>query len=158
MLSRRREQTNARAPFQPARAAVALASLYIVAMLGLQRYAEGIARRDLAGTGRARENLVVTASPANPLRWRVHADDGARYWIGNVGLGTRRLALSTATLDKGADHPAVASAILNEDARGFLDWARLPFYRVDQTPGGTLVRITDARYGASIVVPSTSPQ
>ena len=158
LLSRRLEQTGSPQPWRPARVAVALSSAYIVTMLGLQHYAEGIARRDLAGTGRARENLVVTAAPANPLRWRVHADDGSRYWTGNVGLGTRRLVLNTGTLDKGVDQPAVASAVLNESAKDFLDWARLPFYRVSHTPNGTFVSITDARYGASIVVPSTSPQ
>ena len=157
-VSRRRERTNAPNPWQPARIAVGVASLYIVAMLGLQQFAEGLAKRDLAGTQKAREKLVVTASPANPLRWRVHADDGIRYWTGNVGLGSRRLALDSVTLDKGVDHTAVASVMRSEEARAFLDWARLPFYRIQQTPSGTLVRITDARYGASIVVPSTLPQ
>ena len=152
-FSRHRERTGSANPWKPARIAVGVASTYIVAMLGLQHYAEGFARRELAGTGLDRQKLVVTAAPGNPLAWRVHADDGERYSTGSVAVLPLRLSVNPGTLEKGADHVAVAAATRHPLAGPFLDWARLPFFRVEETQGGTLVRITDARYGASITVP-----
>ena len=152
-ISRWREKRQHPRPFQPARLAVGLASTYIVAMLLLQEKAESTARTVLEGTGKAREKLVVSASPANPFAWRFHADDGAQYSIGTVHPHSGDVIVSPRTLDKGADHAAVASAIRKEEARAFMDWARLPFYRIEQTPDGPAVRITDARYGANVLIP-----
>ena len=155
LLSRRRERADAANPWKPARIAVGASVAYIIAMMGLQNVAEGIARENLAGTGRDREKLVVTASPANPLWWRVHADDGARYTMGHVKLYAGRLDLEPETLDKGAGDPRVVRALRDESDHPFLDWARLPFYRVAETPEGTVVRVTDARYGAAMAIPVT---
>ena len=152
-ISRWREKRQHPRPFQPARLAVGLASAYIVAMLLLQEKAESTARTFLESTGKAKEKLVVSASPANPLAWRFHADDGARYSIGTVHAYSGDVIIYPQTLDKGADHAAVASAIRKEEARAFMDWARLPFYRIEQTPDGPAVRITDARYGANVLIP-----
>ena len=127
-------------------------------MLGLQNFAEGAARRSIEATGRARVKLVVTASPANPFRWRVHADDGLRYSNGSVSIPSGRLALDSLTLAKGADDITVIAALQNPAAEPFLDWARLPFYRVSRTAEGTFVRVTDARYGASLEIPVPSTE
>ncbi|MGK2962213.1 MAG: metal-dependent hydrolase [Gemmatimonadaceae bacterium] len=154
-FSRRRERTGSANPWKPARLAVGLATTYIVMMLGLQHYAEGFVKRELAGTGLDRQKLVVTASPGNPSAWRVHADDGDGYSTGSVAVLPTRLSMNSGTLDKGAKDVAVAAAMRHPSAGPFLDWARLPFFRVEETPAGTLVRITDARYGATITVPVT---
>jgi hypothetical protein len=127
-------------------------------MLGLQNFAEGAAMKSIEPTGRAKEKLVVTASPGNPFQWRVHADDGMRYSNGSVSVPSGRLALDSQTLDKGADDIAVVAALQDPVARPFLDWARLPFYRVSRTPEGTIVRVTDARYGASLEIPVPSTE
>ena len=157
-ISRQRERSGSPRPWQPARVATAVAAAYVVAMLGLQNFAEGAARRSIDATGRAREKLVVTASPANPFRWRVHADDGLRYSNGSVSIPSGRLALDSLTLAKGADDIAVIAALQNPAAEPFLDWARLPFYRVSRTEEGTFVRVTDARYGASLEIPVPSTE
>ena len=78
LVSRRRERRSHPAAWRPARVALAVACAYVITMLGLQTIAEGIVRRDLAGSGWLRHKLMVTASPADPVRWRVFADDGAR--------------------------------------------------------------------------------
>ena len=156
-LSRRREKENAPNPWKPARIAVALSSIYIVAMLGAQEMAESVAQSRLAGTNIAREKLVVTASPGNPLTWRVHADNGSLYSHGRVELLARDLRMDRDGLEKGLDNPVVLSAMQDESAAAFLDWARLPFYRIEQTESGTAVRVTDARYGASILIPVLPP-
>jgi inner membrane protein len=145
LLSRKRDW--------PARIAVGIAGAYIVAMLGFQNFAENRVRQDLATSGRAVQKLVVTASPANPFRWRVYADDGAAYWKGNFDVPAKALWMDSTSLTKGLNNPAVVSAMKSPDARAFLDWARLPFFRVEQRAGTTFVRMTDARYGASITVP-----
>ena len=75
--------------------------------------------------------------------------------MGHVRLPAGRLDLDPETLDKGVSDPLVAEALRDESAQPFLDWARLPFYRVQQTPEATFVRVTDARYGASIAIPVT---
>ncbi len=154
-LSRKRENRGATNPWRPARIAVALAAAYIVSMLGLQARAEGIARGHLENTGRAREKLVVTASPGHPLIWRFHADDGAEYTMGVVQVVNGSIDINGQTLHKGSDHSAVARAVRSEEARAFMDWARLPFYRIENTAQGMAVRITDARYGATVLVPVT---
>jgi len=157
-LSRKRERAGAPNPWRPARIGLAVTGVYIASMLILQGSSERIAREALEPSGRARAKLVVTASPANPLRWRVHADDGARYWTGNVRVGSGKLVLDAGTLDKGADDIAVIAAVQKPEAGPFLHWARLPFFRVEQSGNQTFVRVTDARYGASLLIPvSTAP-
>jgi hypothetical protein len=65
-------------------------------------------------------------------------------------LPAAKLSLDPATLDKGAQYAATAAAVRTDDVLAFLDWARLPFYRIVDT---TTIRVTDARYGASILIP-----
>lgn len=151
-LSRRRERAGTANPWTPPRIAVGFATVYIVAMLGLQDFAERIARREVAGTGRAESGLIVTASPANPFRWRVHADEGNRYWMGAVSVVERSVSFDLDPLEKNAGDPASVAASRDPRARAFLDWARLPFYRVIRNAERTAVTITDARYGASIEI------
>jgi inner membrane protein len=156
-MSRRREKIAAdERAWKPARLAVAIASAYIVAMMIIQSVAESRVRKELAGTGFDREKLVVTAAPANPARWRVHADDGARYRWGSFNVVRDRIAFADQPLEKGAEDPRVAPALRDPAAAPFVNWARLPFYRVGVEDGRTVVRITDARYGASIAVPVPS--
>lgn len=154
-ISRRRERASRSHPWRPARVALAVAGAYIAGMLGLQEVAEQVARRELAGSGRASGALVVTASPADPLRWRVYADDRERYWTGKVSLapgGERGLTFGESPIEKNADDPAAVAAARSERGRRFLGWARLPYYRIERSSGTTRVQIIDARYGAYVEV------
>lgn len=152
-LSRRRERTSHPHPWRPARVALAVGGVYVVGMMGLQAIAEGVARRELAGSGRASRALIVTASPADPVRWRVYADDGARYWRGMVSLaGKPGLTFGESPIEKNAADPAAIAAARSEPGRRFLSWARLPYYRIGRVRGTTRVEIIDARYGASVEV------
>jgi len=151
-ISRRRERASRPEAWRPARVALGVAGAYVITMVGFQRIAEGIVRSDLAGSGWLSHTLMVAASPANPVRWTVYADDGARYWKGAVSLApgvTRRFTLDETPIEKHADDPAAIAAARSEKGRRFLDWARLPYYRVERTAGVTRVEIIDARYGAS---------
>ena len=161
-LSRQREKNDAVYPSHPARVAVGIAAIYIASMTGLQELAERTARDELAGSTKAREELIVVASPAVPLQWRVYADDGERYWRGTVSVSRRggsRLAFADGFIAKNANDPAAIAASTTERGRRFLDWARMPWYRVDRRPDATHVEIVDARYGAhvEIVLPRSTP-
>jgi len=154
-LSRRRERASRPHAWRPARVALAVAGAYVIAMLGLQAIAERIVRSDLAGSGWLSNRLMVTASPADPVRWRVFADDGARYWRGVVSLAPgidRRLIFDDEPIEKNAADPAAVRAAGSEQGRRFLNWARFPYYRVQPGAGAAHVEIIDARYGASVGV------
>ena len=154
-LSRRHERTGRGDAWRPARLALGVATAYVIVMLGLQNIAEGIVRSDLAGSGWLSHTLMVSASPANPVRWTVYADDGARYWKGAVSLApgvARRLSFDEKPIEKHAGDPAAIAAANSENGRRFLNWARLPYYQVDRGAGVTRVEIIDARYGASVDV------
>jgi inner membrane protein len=154
-LSRRRERASRPHAWRPARVALGVAGAYVITMLGLQAIAERVVRSDLAGSGWLSHTLMVTASPADPVRWRVYADDGGRYWRGMVSLAPgvdRRLIFDDEPIEKNADDPAAVRAAQSEQGRRFLDWARFPYYRVERGAGATRVEIIDARYGASVGV------
>lgn len=154
-LSRRRERASRQDAWRPARVALGVGGAYVVTMLGLQHIAEGVVRSDLAGSGWLSHTLMVSASPANPVRWTVYADDGARYWRGAVSLApsvTRRLIFDEVPIEKHTGDPAAVAAARSEKGRRFLNWARLPYYQVERGAGVTRVEIIDARYGASVDV------
>lgn len=159
-LSRRRERYNAPQPWKPARVAIVAAVIYIASMSGLQDIAKRLARQELSGSTKASHRLFVVAAPADPVRWRVYADDGDRYWRGKLSLARgvgRRLTFDEAPIVKNAGDAAAIAASRTERGRRFLDWARMPWYRIDRTSDTTLVEIVDARYGASIEVMLDQP-
>jgi inner membrane protein len=154
-LSRRRERRHEPHEWRPARIALAAAGAYIVTMFGVHAAAETVARRELTDSGVAIRRLVVTPMPADPVHWSVYADDGARYSRYMVSLApgkTRRVTVWEPPIDTHADDPAAVSAARTEKGRRFLDWSRLPYYRVTKDVQGTNVDIIDARYGAFVTV------
>ena len=154
-LSRRRERRHEPHEWRPARVALAAAGAYIVTMFGVHVAAETVARRELSDSGVAIRRLVVTPMPADPVHWSVYADDGARYSRYMVSLApgkTRRVTVSAPPIETHVDDPAVVQAARTEQGRRFLDWSRLPYYRVTKDVQGTNVDIIDARYGAFVTV------
>src|SRR5688500_18512439 len=98
---------------------------------------------------------MVTASTAQPARWRVSASHRAHCWRASVSLApgvSRRLTFNDQTIEKHADDPAAIAAARSEPGRRFLGWARLPYYRIERGSRPTRVEIIDARYGASVAV------
>ena len=132
---------------RPARVTLALSAAYIVVMLGLSGAGRRIVQREIAGQGlEPVSGLMVSASFANPLRWRVLLEEGGRYHSGTLALGARsRLRLDDVIEIQSALPEAVAAAASPEGQR-FLVWSRFPFYGVEHRTEGTLVRIADARY------------
>lgn len=138
--------------------AIALTTLYIVAMVASSDAARERVRTELAteGTelvparrGRDAHALMVGPVPVNPFRREVVAATPGAYLVGSfdwlAAAGEPRLTLG-APLERPVPHPAVGAALAEPGVEGMLEWMRFPFYRVEQEPEGFTVYILDARY------------
>jgi inner membrane protein len=133
---------------RPAQASLVAVTLYAALMLALGQTGRGFVRQSLEarGTTLAREPMVAPVF-ANPSLRYVVADDGARYhvaafdWWPAPGLVTR-----TGVIQKNNGHPAVQVAVHSPAARGFVQWARFPFFEVREERDAFIVTMDDARY------------
>ena len=125
---------------RPARAALVVLVVYMVVNLGITE----LGRRDVGNRYPGTRYLV---GPQAIRSWgrEVVIDDGRAYRFG-VWVPGRGVRMGVDSLLKGDDDPAVAIARRDPRVRGFVRWARLPFYRVDRDSSGTVVRMGDARY------------
>lgn len=146
---------------RPARIALLAVAAYVPAMLAITT----VSRADI---GREYPGLRFMAGPSSPFApWRREfiVDDGDVYRFGSWSLLGRRVETSDATLATEASTAAALAARRAPEARGFLNWARFPFYRVATegsasgsaagaadgrqaggVDGATVVRIADARF------------
>lgn len=160
-LSRRRRRHRVPRPYLPAQIAVALGAAYTVAMMSLNEATERRAGRLLAaGTAGAPARLMVAPTAGNPAKWNVVADRGTYYERGLLRVGGVALE-GRDSIGVGLEDPRARRAALDPRAAGFLDWARWPVYRIDDSTG--VVHIIDLRYSspdsrgswASVSVPVT---
>ena len=129
---------------RPARIGVALAAIYVSAML----LSNVIARREvaagLARAGRSETRFMVTPVIVNPFRREVVLDVGDRYEKGNLWFDPRpHFRPAGFGIEKGLDQPDVRQALQSERARAFLRWSRFPFAQVDAAGAAWL---NDYRY------------
>ena len=131
---------------RPARIGVAIAALYVLAMLG----SNVVARREVAGglarAGRAEARFMVTPVFANPFRREVVIDVGDRYEKGHLWFDPLpHFRPAGFGMAKGLDDPAALAALQSARAQAFLRWSRFPFVQVDppRSPG---IWINDYRY------------
>ena len=89
---------------------------------------------------------MVSTSFANPVQRRVLVDDGSRYHYGTLHLGFPSRLEMHRIIETNGSTPAAIEAAATREGRRFLVWSRFPFYVIESEPGGTLVRIADARY------------
>jgi inner membrane protein len=148
---------------RPARAAAALivATLYIVAMIGSARSARAhVIAEWTTRNGQPPISVMVGPSFVNPFRRDVIIDAGDHYRSGTYEVIVRTLRLRDAPVRKNDTDPAVARAREDARFRAVLVWSRFPYYAIDAEPGGTRVRLADMRFGprvgsVSVVVPSS---
>ena len=130
-----------------AAAALAVAGLYVGALLVLQPLSERAVTRRLADEGISASELMVGPTPANPLLWDVVARDGDAYRTGRLSWPAgAALSLVPRALPAADAHPLWPSIVTRSDIRGFLGWARFPWLEVETTPTGRRVWVMDARY------------
>ena len=156
-LSRRRTLRVLPHPERPARAAIALLAMYIIAMAVSSRAGRGMVEQQ--ATVGAADRVMVSPVPLTPLRRMVVRDLGDRYEMGQLAFGESPAYRPIAQTPSGRDTELAVAAAETPDGAAFLSWSRFPRFAVE--PGGDprLVRISDMRYAdvrgrgwASIVV------
>lgn len=146
--SRRRRRLAAARPGHPAQVALAAVTCYAALMFASGQAARHVAAAALEARGMAPARVMAGPEPLTPFRRQIVADVGWGYVVGTVDW-LRRPAFDADHADrveKGAGTPEVAAAERTVRGAAFLGWARFPFFRVERTPGGTLVHVMDARY------------
>jgi inner membrane protein len=146
--SRQRERTGAAFPNRPARIGVALASIYVLLMLGSTVAARSAVRDGLARAGRdADTRFMVTPVAVNPFSREVVVDVGDRYEKGNLWFEPLpHFRPAGFGMPKGMADPDVQEALQSPRALAFLRWSRFPFVQVDRTTSPPAVWINDYRY------------
>ncbi len=141
-MSRRAEEQKSRS--YPAQVALIVAGCYVAAMFALGQIARRSAAREAAAIGIRPVRLMASPVPVDPLQRSVLFDlDGLYRWGSFDRRGSApRLTLAPDAIPRQFEHPAVAAALENPDARAFLGWSRFPAAAV--TPAG--VRLYDLRY------------
>jgi len=156
-LSRRRYSR------KPSSYALALATLYVVAMLTSARVARGIvAAQWIEAHGAPPQALMVGPYPVTPLTREVIVDAGDHYEHGSFTWPSR-LELTPGHIAKNDRRPEVAVAREDPRIRALLVWSRFPIFILEMVEGGTRVTVTDARFmsrggtfAASTIVPMHS--
>jgi inner membrane protein len=135
-------------PGRVATAALALAALYVGAMLVATSATE---RRVLAalpgeGVGEVRE-LMIAPAPADPFHWEVVLATERVYRLGSFRWWPApRLELDPGAIARPEPLPLFDAVLRAEQVRGAVGWMRFPFLEVERTPAGFRVWLLDARY------------
>jgi inner membrane protein len=137
-----------------ARAALALAGVYIVALVAASGAARSHVRADAAARGIEAEEVSLAPAPANPFRGDVVVMTRDDYYTGRFDwLATPRLVLDEQRVARPRG-PLFDAAAQQRDARHYLVWARFPAIEVETAAdGSTVVRFFDMRYRAMDRIP-----
>jgi inner membrane protein len=122
--------------------ALVIGALYITARLALQ-YATTVEVRRQIGVPVAK--MMVGPNPLDPRRWDVVAQTGDHYRYGSFNWNGRALTLTDRRIPVAKDSPEWRAARRHPSIRGFITWARFPWYEVERGPSRTVVRVHDAR-------------
>jgi len=142
-LGRRRPDGGAPA----ARAALAVAVLYVAAMFGTGLWARQTVGAGLARAGRADAPFMVTPVLGVPWRREVLIDLGDRYEKGFVDFAPApRFRPAGYGVETHADDPLARQAAASPIGRQYLAWSRFPFFVVERTQSPPRVQLNDARY------------
>jgi inner membrane protein len=143
-----------------ARMAIALVSVYIVAMAASSRVGRQIVEREAVGDRATR--VMVSPEPVTPFRRRVVRDLGDRYEVGDLTLGSSVSYRPTDMIPSGRRTWLAGVAVRTREGAAFLSWSRFPVFVAEEGSHGTLVRISDLRYAdergrgwAAVVVDSS---
>ena len=143
--STRRERKGHPGWTQPAKAAVATATVYVAIMATLGRLAESQVRFELRGQGGLPRDVLASPLPVTPLEREVVVAEPDEFRVGAIRVGGNYQEQSRWP-HLGEGGPVVAAAADMPDARAFLAWARYPTFMVDRRGGMTIVHFIDLRY------------
>ena len=150
-LSARRDTNVRPKPFHPARLGLALAAIYMAAMLASNALARREVSQGLARAGRPAETrFMVTPVFANPLKREVVIDVGDRYEKGLLWFEPvphfRPAGYGIAT---GLDLPEVQQALQRPRPQAFLRWSRFPFVQISPAQPQIGIWLNDYRYASA---------
>ncbi|MFW6049769.1 MAG: metal-dependent hydrolase [Myxococcota bacterium] len=130
-----------------ARVCLAIAVVYVGAMLAGSRAAQADARAWLGAQG---VEVLETASdpvPGNPFSWGVIArTDDRYYFVRRAWLGNPELRFGHDPIPVGERDEVVRAALRDEEVRGMREWMRYPAFETRRTGDGYEVLIRDVRY------------
>jgi inner membrane protein len=154
LVARELRRRGAARPEWPARAALALASTYIVVMAASGLVARGIVRGAASAVGGPSvAQLMVSPLPLDPFRRSVVIARDSAYEMGSFDWLRQPHYRREGPLVQryvGVNAPAVrAAAAATRTGRIFLGWARFPVYEVLPSASGYEVLLADARYTLS---------
>ena len=132
----------------PARAGLAIATLYIAAMLLSAQAARAIVeQRWIEAVGSPPLKLMVGPVPINPLRKSIIVDAGDRYLRGSFAWYPRDLRFDPRDVPKNDRSPLVERARQQEpDFDAILLWSRFPYWRIEPDGDTTRVLLNDLRF------------
>jgi inner membrane protein len=130
---------------RPARIGVAIAAIYVTAMLASNVIARLEVAEGLARAGRSADTrFMVTPVLVNPFRREVVIDVGDRYEKGNLWFDPLpHFRPAGFGMMKGLDQAEAQALLQDPRAQAFLQWSRFPFLQVD--PSG-VAWLNDYRY------------
>jgi hypothetical protein len=129
---------------------VAVAAVYMAAMLASNWWARMEVRSGLDRAGRTGARFMVTPVLGNPLRREVIVDVGERYEKGTLWFDPLpHFRPAGYGVDKNEDDPAVVAVRQRPRVQAFLMWSRFPFFVVERRAGRTEVVLNDYRYSSA---------
>ena len=132
---------------RPARGALLLAGVYVLAMIVNARLARAeIVDRWQQVEGRPPRAVMVGPLPITPLRRQVIIDAGDRYETGMFTWQPRNIRFDARDVAKHDTDARVAAARNAPNVRAFLVWSRFPFWTLQPAQGGTRVTVGDMRF------------
>lgn len=146
--SRGKRRLKGTRPERPARWSLVAVAVYILALGSIQTASRREAAEALKAAGRPPERMMAGPLLATPFRRQIVAESGDGYALGTVDwLASPRFQPGEIPyMPKREDLPGVSEAAATWEAGIFLDWARFPFFQVEEQPGSSVVRMIDARY------------
>jgi inner membrane protein len=146
VLALRHEGAGRRDATRPARVALGVAGLYILAMVGSGIAARRIVRAEAAAEGVSFARQMAGPVPLDPTRRDVVLDLAGGYRTGSfTWLRVPHLSLGD-SIPTGFDSPAARAAAATPAGALFLRWSRFPAATVEPRGSGPLVLLRDLRY------------
>jgi inner membrane protein len=132
---------------RPARAALALAVLYIGVMLVSANAARAAALEAWRmERGADPSALMVGPSPVTPFTRQIIVDAGDHYETGRLTFLPTEVAFDATPVVKNDRRDEVLAARQTPAFQYFLVWSRFPFFQLDDDAQGTRVSVGDMRF------------
>ena len=126
---------------------LAAAAVYIAGMVATSRIAEREVAAWLVERGKTPVSILASPVAGNPLGRDIVAADTEHYHFLQVDwLADEPIRIVDSSIARGVDGPVVRAALSAPQVRGLAAWLRYPAYRVEETPHGFRVSITDLRF------------